>query len=287
MTVLQDTPTAEINGAEIHAGRECRPVAPGSRLHIAGAAGDASPAPVEAKRRVDSLLVIWLQSLVITALVGGAAVALSFQSLADLASRQQMYSQKLSYLWPGLVDGTIMLATMALVLLAARGDVPRQHRQFYWVVLGTASVVSIGGNIADHLLSHNVGLPVWLTVIIAAVPPCSVLADVHGAMILGRLRAAKTSPGFGIQPAGEVSAGAYRDATAVLIKHRNPDVKCIAERSVSEISEILGLVDEGQSQRSIKRLTGVSHHRIIGTIAKAAAEVRGEGMELDDDRDDD
>jgi hypothetical protein len=280
MTVL-DSPTTEINGETLHDdGR-------GRRFAVPTTTEEPSAGPAAARRRVDSLLVIWLQSLLITALVGGAAVALSFQSLADLASREQMYSQKLSYLWPGLVDGTIMLATMALVLLAARGDVPRQHRQFYWVVLGTASVVSIGGNIADHLLAHNVSLPVWLIVIIAAVPPCSVLADVHGAMILGRLRAANTLPGNGWRAAGLVSPGAYQDATAVLIKHRNPDVKCIAERSVAEISEILGMVDEGQSQRSIKRLTGVSHHRIIGTIAKAAAEVRGEGIELDDDRDDD
>ncbi len=286
MTIL-DIPAAATNGAEVHAERGIRPLVPGGQGGDAQAAGGAAAMPADARRRVDSLLVIWLQSLVITALVGGAAVALSFQSLADLASRQQMYSQKLSYLWPGLVDGTIMLATMALVLLAARGDVPRQHRQFYWVVLGTASVVSIGGNIADHLLPHNVSLPVWLTVIVAAVPPCSVLADVHGAMILGRLRAAKAVARNELQTLDGVSAGAYQDATAILIKHRNPEVKCIAERSVAEISEILGLVDEGQSQRSIKRLTGVSHHRIIGAIAKAAAEVRGEGMELDDDRDDD
>ncbi|MCT7372108.1 DUF2637 domain-containing protein [Mycolicibacterium llatzerense] len=295
MTVLDDAPATARNGTAIHDNTEPAtppaaapsPVASTTRIVSAATeAPTADQAPVAAPARWGSLEIIWLLAVVIAVLVGAAAVALSFRTLADLAARSG-YPKDLSYLWPGIVDGPISMATMALFLLGTQGREQRKNRQFFWAVLATFATVSIGGNVVHALLPATAPLPAWLIIAIAAVAPCSVLAMVHGAMVLGRLRASMKAVANGIGPGAPAAVGSLHDATAVLVKHRNPDVKCIAERTEAQISEILRLIDEGESQRSIKRLTGVNHHRIIGQIARAADEVRGGHVDLGDDRDDD
>lgn len=294
MTVLDDTPAAVRNGTAViddlapasAPAPKPAPAAPAASASTTPPAAASEQQPEVVAPRWGSLEIIWFLAVVIAVLVGAAAVALSFRTLADLAERAG-YPTDLSYLWPGIVDGPISMATMALFLLATQGRDQRKNRKFFWAVLATFATVSIGGNVVHALLPAGAPLPAWLVIAIAAVAPCSVLAMVHGAMVLGRLRASMKAAANGIQPNASATAGSLLDATAVLVKHRNPDVKCIAERSEAEISEILRLVEDGESQRSIKRLTGVTHHRIIGQIAKAAAEVRGERVDLDDERDDD
>jgi hypothetical protein len=156
------------------------------------------------------------------------------------------------------------------------------------MVLVTSAVVSVGGNVmhSPSVLPPNMPLPVWLAIPIAAVAPLSLLACVHGASILGRLRVSNVLPDSRVGGGGYTEMVSVHDAVAVVVKERNPDVKCIAERSVGEISEILQLVADGTSQRQIKRLTGGTHHRHVTTIARAGAEVRGvdvdDVVELDD-----
>lgn len=286
MTTLAETTTSRrVNGAAVEATPEPVPAPPPTGAPAPHAPTD-TPSPVSSERastpavRWDSLKVIRLLALLITGAVGVAAAVLSFSTLADLAERAG-YPGDLSYLWPGIVDGTILLATMAIVVLGPHGDAQRQNRRFFWVVLTTAAVVSVGGNVVHALLPHGADLPVWLAIPIAAVAPCSLLADVHGATILGRLKAVPPRAAADVVAAS--TAPTIHDATAVLVKDRNPDVKAIAERSPQEIAEILRLVAAGESQRSIKRLTGIPHHRVINIIVKAAAEVRGERVEFDDD----
>lgn len=286
MTTLAETTTSRrVNGAAVEATPEPVPAPPPTGAPAPPVPTD-TPSPVPSERasapavRWDSLKVIRLLALLITGAVGVAAAVLSFSTLADLAERAG-YPGDLSYLWPGIVDGTILLATMAIVVLGPHGDAQRQNRRFFWVVLTTAAVVSVGGNVVHALLPHGADLPVWLAIPIAAVAPCSLLADVHGATILGRLKAVPPRAAADVVAAS--TAPTIHDATAVLVKDRNPDVKAIAERSPQEIAEILRLVAAGESQRSIKRLTGIPHHRVINIVVKAAAEVRGERVEFDDD----
>lgn len=298
MTVIDDTPAAVRNGTAVHDDivAASAPAAPaGVSATPRPAAAEQAPTPEQAPAPEppkasrwpwDSLDVIWALAVMIAVLVGAAAVVLSFRTLADLASRSG-YPHDLAYLWSCIVDGPISLATMALFLLATQGREQRKNRQFFWAVLAAFATVSIGGNVVHALLPAGAPLPAWLIIAIAAVAPCSVLAMVHGVMVLGRLRASMRASANGIQNAATGAVGSLHDATAILIKHRNPDVKCIAERTEAQISEILRLVDEGEPQRSITRLTGGTHRRVIGRIAQAADEVRGGRVELDEDRDDD
>lgn len=288
MTVIDDISTRR-NGSVVDHDTDPRPevampqpAQPSPPLAAVQAPVTPRPTPVADPVRPDkTLLHVRFAARVLLALVGIAAAALSFSSLANLAARAG-YPEQLSYLWPGVVDGTILLATIAIDALDRFRVVSQRDRRFFWMVLVTSAVVSVGGNVmhSPSVLPPNMPLPVWLAIPIAAVAPLSLLACVHGASILGRLRVSNTVPDSGVGDGGYAEMVSVHDAVAVVVKERNPEVKCIAERSVGEISEILALVADGTSQRQIKRLTGGTHHRHVTTIARAGAEVRG--VDVDD-----
>lgn len=102
--------------------------------------------------------------------------------------------------------------------------------------------------------------------------PLSLLADVHGATILGRLRAPNTLPTHAVRWRAPESRSPRWDAIAALVQDRNPNVRAIADLTISEIGDILRRLDMGDSQRSLSRDTGL-HHRTIRAIAEAGAEV--------------
>ena len=85
--------------------------------------------------------------------VGIAVVSfvLSFTSLRELAAASAWPGWP-SWLWPLIIDGTITLATLAIVSLAPYRD-QFGNRVFLWAVLGVAALVSVGGN----------GLHAWLS----------------------------------------------------------------------------------------------------------------------------
>jgi hypothetical protein len=108
-------------------------------------------------------------TLVIIGFVGTAAAVLSFASLSDLAARAG-YTSELSPLWPGIVDGTILLATMAIVVLKPYGELQRGNRVFFWLVLTIAALTSVGGNFAHGVLHHaDAPLPLWLAAVSATI----------------------------------------------------------------------------------------------------------------------
>ena len=51
-----------------------------------------------------------------------------------------------SWLWPLIIDGTIIPAALGIVALAPYRDQLR-NRGFFWVVLGIAALVRVGGNV--------------------------------------------------------------------------------------------------------------------------------------------
>ena len=69
-------------------------------------------------------------------------------------------------------DGTIVLATMAIVALAEYPE-QRRNRRFFWVMLGSAALVSVSGNASHALLPRDAPLNPWLAAAIATVAPLS------------------------------------------------------------------------------------------------------------------
>ncbi|GKU36314.1 hypothetical protein NJB14197_31770 [Mycobacterium montefiorense] len=129
-----------------------------------------------------------MTAVMITILIATASFILSFASLGDLAARTA-YPGRLSWLWPVIVDGAIILATMALVAFSAYPQ-QRGSRRYFWVVLGVGALVSVSGN-AVHAMIPNSGLPKsalgpWFDAAIACVPPIALVGATHALSILWR-----------------------------------------------------------------------------------------------------
>ncbi|MFI6220906.1 DUF2637 domain-containing protein [Nocardia salmonicida] len=121
-------------------------------------------------------------AVLIVLVIGGAAFVLSFAALRDLAIRAHTPNE-LAWLFPVIVDGTIIQATIAVLALA---DSP--ERTFFTRVLIAGATVSIGGNIAHALVSGHGAL----AAILAVIAPAALLLDTHGLAVL--LRSRNTPP---------------------------------------------------------------------------------------------
>ncbi len=174
--------------------------------------------------------------------IGVASFALSFASLYDLACRCGMYASFAS-LWPITVDGTIVLATMAIVALAEYPE-QRRNRRFFWVMLGSAALVSVSGNALHALLPRDAPLNPWLAAAIATVAPLSLLADTHGLAILWRFRPT--------QPA---------EAAAALTEQRVNKWEAVAGLIVERGKTKLPVVKVAEILRSVHDL-GISHRQV-------------------------
>lgn len=232
----------------------------------------ARPAAVEDSNRVvrgggprgqTMLRLTRLAAALITVVIGVASFALSFASLYDLARRCEMYSS-FAWLWPVTVDGTIVLATMAIVALAEYPD-QRSNRRFFWVMLGAAALVSVGGNALHALLPRDVPLNPWLAAAIATVAPLSLLADTHGLAVLWRFRPT--------QPA---------EAAAALTAQRVNKWEAVASQLVERGKTKLPVVKVAEILRSVHDL-GISHRQVglehnvdkgtVGALKAASLEV--------------
>jgi hypothetical protein len=88
----------------------------------------------------------------VTVVIGIASFVLSFASLCDLAGRT-VWPGWLAWLWSVIVDGAIVLATMALVALSAYPE-QRGARRYFWALLTVGAAVSVSGN-GVHALIPN------------------------------------------------------------------------------------------------------------------------------------
>ena len=122
-------------------------------------------------------------ALVLIGAIVAASFVLSFAALRDLAVLAHT-PRGLAFLWPVIVDCTIVQATVAVFALAPM-HARRSTRLYFWCVLAAGAVVSLTGNAmhaaaAEHALSPHAAIGV------AVVPPISLLAATHGmALLLG------------------------------------------------------------------------------------------------------
>lgn len=121
-------------------------------------------------------------AVAITAAIAAASFVLSFAGLTSLALRSGI-PERLAWLWPLTVDGTIVQATVAIIALAAY-DAQRTNRRFFWGVLIASATVSVGGNILHAVIAGP--MPPVLAALIATVAPLSLLATTHGLATLTR-----------------------------------------------------------------------------------------------------
>ncbi|KQU44190.1 hypothetical protein ASG84_12765 [Rhodococcus sp. Leaf278] len=104
-----------------------------------------------------------------TILIALGAFWLSFTALRDLAERSGVPTDQ-AWVWPLIVDGLVLVATVAVVALDER-------RWYAWTLLGIGASLSLAGNSLHATYTGE--LPVAVRILVAAVPPLSLLAVTH------------------------------------------------------------------------------------------------------------
>lgn len=123
---------------------------------------------------------------VVTAITGTVFIAagafwLSFTSLADLARRSGISSSQ-AWAWPLIVDGIIVVATVAVVALAGQC----RPTWYPWTLLAAGAIVSVTANAIHAVIAADADVPSILAASVAAVPPLVLLAITHLTVILTR-----------------------------------------------------------------------------------------------------
>ncbi|WP_437438638.1 DUF2637 domain-containing protein [Humibacter ginsenosidimutans] len=115
-----------------------------------------------------------------TVFIACGAFWLSFTSLADLARRSGIDPAE-AWAWPLIVDGIIVVATVAVVALAGS-----RTAWYPWVLLAGGALVSVTANALHAVVAADATVPGVLAACVAAVPPVVLLAITHLTVILTR-----------------------------------------------------------------------------------------------------
>lgn len=143
-----------------------------------GARSEPRPRPgtgaVPAGTRGVSRLVIGT-SLSGTILLALGAFWLSFTALRDLAVLAGIPADQ-AWVWPLIVDGVILEATISVVALR---DKVAAARRFAWLLLSAGAAVSVAANITHAVVAASSRVPSLIAALVASVPPLVLLAMTH------------------------------------------------------------------------------------------------------------
>ncbi|HUO39513.1 MAG TPA: DUF2637 domain-containing protein [Mycobacterium sp.] len=208
--------------------------------------------------------------------VGIAAVSfvLSFASLRDLAAISAWPGWP-SWLWPLIIDGLIVLATLAIVALAPYRN-QFWNRVFVWAVLATAALVSVGGNSFHAWLSTG-HLPPWMragSAGLACVPPIALLATTHILAIMWRFNPAPPPDACSELRERALELAAERldrwDSAAAKV-HEEGYCRNVATETIAHVLRYLYEVRPKLSLRAIGSKPEVGlHHDTVARIRDAA-----------------
>lgn len=116
-----------------------------------------------------------------TVLIAAGAFILSFAALADLAAMAGI-SPALAWIWPVIVDGLIVAATVSIVALAGH---EARTMAYPWALLLGGAAVSTGANAVHAILASGAStVPAWVSAVVASMPPIVLLAVTHLSVIL-------------------------------------------------------------------------------------------------------
>lgn len=180
-----------------------------------------------------------------TVFIAVGAFWLSFTALADLARRSGIDARQ-AWAWPLIVDGIIVVATVAVVALA------RQRSAWYpWVLLAAGALVSVTANAIHAVVAADADVPGVLAASVAAVPPLVLLAITHLTVILTR-------------PASEPVPPPLADEEETATEDGLPELQSVTPAPVPLRELAVRLRDEeGWSNKAIARHLGV-HPSTVG-----------------------
>ena len=173
-----------------------------------------------------------------TVLIGIGAFWLSFMALADLAARSGIAPGQ-AWIWPLLVDGLIVVSTIAVVALDGR-----RGAWYPWALLICGALVSVAANALHAMLAATV----------AAVPPLVLLASTHLTVVLTR---STTAPPSTAQAPPELSAAT--EPMAAIESEADPEAELVLGRR----ERATRLREAGWSNKAIADELGV-HASTVG-----------------------
>ncbi|MGO3151930.1 MAG: DUF2637 domain-containing protein [Galactobacter sp.] len=198
---------------------------------------------------------------VVTAITGTVFIAagafwLSFTALTDLARRSGI-DERQAWAWPLIVDGIIVVATVAVVALASQ----RRPTWYPWTLLAAGAVVSVTANAIHAIIAADTDVPAVLAASVAAIPPLVLLSITHLTVILTR-----PTTGSAANANANASVEAATSAGPVLMPEVEPSqavelpVVSVSERraEATTLREV-----EGWSNKQIARHLGV-HPSTVG-----------------------
>lgn len=250
-----------------------------------------------------ALLAARVGAVLLTTGVGAASFALSFVALRDLAVKAHVAAD-LAWLWPLIIDGTILLATLGVVVLAAFPEHCRDRR-YFWCVLGCSAAVSIVANTLHAIVPADQPLNAWLTGFIGGVAPVSLLATTHGLVILtraGRHTSGDSSAdladddesgesGLADEGADEADGGdapvsfdqyaRWREVAAAVLDREPLRLRASAggaarrDDDVAAVAKVLHLsYDRACTNRDIGRRLELNHHTVAKILATSSRLLR-------------
>lgn len=126
-----------------------------------------------------------------------AAFLLSYVALRDLAALAGVPAGQ-AWLWPLIVDGVILEATISVVALREGAATARRYA---WFLLVAGAAVSVGANITHAVVSADARVPGLVAALVASVPPLVLVAMTHLTVELIRNAAPRSGPRAGYDPA--------------------------------------------------------------------------------------
>jgi len=178
---------------------------------------------------------------------------LSFTTLQDLAIMAGIPAGQ-AWVWPLIVDGVILEATISVVAL--RNQAPAARR-YAWLLLASGAGVSVAANITHAIVAADARVPAVVAALVASVPPLVLLAMTHLTVELTRNAAPPPAVAMPTtRPDERLKAKPARKRTPIARPER-------ARGDQETREQAARLAADGVSQRQIATQLGV-HPTTIG-----------------------
>ena len=142
-----------------------------------------------------------------TVFIALGAFWLSFTSLSALARICGIPADR-AWMWPLIVDGVIVVATVSVVAMSGSG-LERSATRYPWLLLSAGAAVSVLANASHAIVTADARVPSVLAALVAAVPPVVLVAITHLTVELTR-RPHPASPASASGPAVQRPKGSSR-----------------------------------------------------------------------------
>lgn len=192
-----------------------------------------------------------------TVLIGLGAFWLSFTALADLARRAGT-PESLSWVWPLIVDGVIVVATISVVALSGHGV---RATRYPWLLLAGGAAVSVSANITHALIAADATVPPVLAALVASVPPVVLLAITHLTVELTRHQRHTLTDRRG----DEVPAASVDRRKVEVVRGPKRNSSGVSQRSLTPAGRA-AITDGPAAEARRLRETGMSNRKIAHTL---------------------